>query len=54
MKSMTHNEYKEYLKANASKLYNSNEYTMDDYMRDAESIKVIDYDLSKYQLPKNM
>lgn len=54
MKKMTHNEYKDYLKANASKIYNVKGYTMDDYMKDANSIEIIDYDLSKYNLPQKI
>ena len=49
-KQMTHNEYMEYMKANANRLYTEKGYTMADYNRDCDSVEVLDYDLSRFGL----
>ena len=54
MKRMTRNEYQEYMKKCASKLYDGSGYTMKDYNRDCDSVEIIPLDLSKYpQLSEN-
>lgn len=47
---MTHNEFQEYMKANANKLYTHKDYTMADYNRDCDSVEVIPYDLERFGL----
>lgn len=49
---MTHNEYQKFLEQNASRLHNESGYTMEDYIRDADSVAVLGFDLSKYGLSK--
>ncbi len=53
-KEMTHNQYQEFLKANASKLYTDSRYTLEDYKKDADSVVVLDFDLDKYDLADGM
>lgn len=50
MKRMTRNEFQEYMKANASRLWNEPGYTMADYNRDCDEVEIIPLDLSKYPL----
>ncbi len=49
VREMTHNQYHEFLAANASRLYAEEGYTMADYKRDADSVEVLSFDLSAYQ-----
>lgn len=51
---MTHNEYQEFLKKNASRLYNDKDYTMADYKKDADSVFILDFDLEKFGLTDDM
>ncbi|WP_304818934.1 hypothetical protein [uncultured Clostridium sp.] len=55
---MTHNEYQVYLKVLVSRIYNmtdsNKDYTMDNYMKDADNVKITDFDLSQYNLPKEI
>lgn len=51
---MTHNEYQEFLKKNASRLFNDSGYTMADYKKDADSVIVLDFDLEKFGLTDDM
>lgn len=46
---MTHNEYHDFLAANASRLYTEEGYTMADYKRDADSVEVLSFDLAPYR-----
>lgn len=45
---MTKNEYKKFLEANASRLYNDSSYSMQDYTRDADNVEIIPVDLSEF------
>lgn len=54
MKRMTHNEYNKFLKDNANKIYTDDDYSLTDFRRDTDSVKVTDYDLSSYSLSKDM
>lgn len=47
---MTHNEYLEFMKANANRLYAEKGYTMADYNRDCDSVEVQPYDLGRFGL----
>lgn len=47
---MTHNEFVEYMKANANRLYSEKGYTMAHYNQDCDNVEVLDYDLSRFQL----
>lgn len=48
MTKMTRNEYKEYLKACANRMYTESGYTMKDYKTDADSIEIVPLDLSRF------
>lgn len=50
MIQMTKNEYKEFLKANAAKLYKESGYIMEQYNADADAVQIKPLDLSKYPL----
>ena len=45
---MTHNEYQEFLKQNANRLYTEKGYTMEHYNRDAERVKIIGFELDQF------
>lgn len=45
---MTHNEYMEFLKNNASRLYTDKGYSMADYNRDADRVEIIGFDLDRF------
>lgn len=47
---MTHNEFQEFMKTNASRLYTDPKYRMSDYNRDCDSVEVVDYDLGRFNL----
>lgn len=51
---MTNNEYQEYLKKNASRIYNEEGYTMKNYNEDADNVELLDFDLSMYNLPDDV
>ena len=51
-KTMTKNEYQEFLKANASRLWNDKSYTMKHYAEDADSVEILEFDLSMYNIPE--
>ncbi len=53
VKEMTHNEYQKFLEKNASRLYNEPGYTMEDYNRDADSVVILGFDLSKFGLSED-
>lgn len=48
---MTHNQYQEYLKSNVNRLHTEEAYTMENYKKDAARVDVLDFDLSKFNLP---
>lgn len=48
---MTHNQYQDYLKSIASRIYNEEGYTLKDYQRDAEAVEILGFDLAKFRLP---
>lgn len=52
--TMTHNEYQEFLKKNASRLYADPGYTMDDYQRDADGVTILAFELDKFNLTDEM
>lgn len=45
---MTHNEYFEFLKKNAERMYTDKGYTMAHYNRDAERVEIIGFDLDRF------
>ena len=47
---MIHNEFVEYMKANANRLYTEKGYTMEDYNRDYANVEVLPFDLSRFGL----
>ena len=49
-KTMTKNEYQTYLKECANRFYTDKHYTKEDMNRDLDSVKILDFDLSKYPL----
>lgn len=52
---MTNNEYQKFLKANADKIWNKNiNYSYQDYCKDADNVEILPFDLSKYNLPKDI
>lgn len=52
---LTHNEYQKYLEELVSKLYDSDiEYNMEDFMKDSNLVKIIDFDLEQYHLPDDI
>lgn len=52
MKQMTHNEYHEYKKELAKKIYDPNiEYNVKDFLNDSKEVNVIDFDLEQYDIP---
>lgn len=51
---MTHNEYQEFLKNNASRFYTDSNYTMEDYNRDAENVIIKGFELNKFPLTDEM
>ena len=47
---MTHNEYQEFLKQNASRFNNEKGYSMEDYERDADSVDITGFELEQFNL----
>ena len=47
---MTHNEFQEFMKKNANRLYTDPGYRMADYNRDCDSVEVLPYDLGRFHL----
>lgn len=47
---MSHNEYKEFMRTNANRLYDGSGYSMTDYNRDCDNVEVIPFDLSRFGL----
>lgn len=45
---LTKNQYKDYLKKNASRIYSEAGYSIDDYFQDANNVDIIPFDLSKF------
>ncbi len=54
MKQMTKNEYKEYMKECASKLYNVPGYTMKDYNEELDNVKILPFNLSAFPALKDI
>lgn len=48
---MTHNEFKNFLEANASKIFNNSDYGYEQYSKDADSIEVLPFNLQSYNIP---
>ena len=51
---MTHNEYQEFLKKMASKIFSDKNYTYSDYLKDANSIEVLPFNLEKFNLTEDI
>lgn len=52
---MTHNEYQLLLKENANRIYDKNDdYGLKQYTEDADNVEIIGFDLSDYNLPKEI
>lgn len=47
---MTKNEYNAFLEKNAERLHTEADYTLQDFKRDAESVQVLGFELSRFQL----
>lgn len=50
---MTHNEYQEFLRKNAERLHTEKGYSMADYERDADRVKVIGFELDGFKFSDN-
>jgi len=46
--TMTHNEYSDFLKANASKVWTKDDYGMKEFDEDADRVDILPFDLSEY------
>ena len=51
---MTNNDYKEFLKVNASRIWNDENYSYKDYCKDADNVEIIPFDLIKYNLSEDI
>ncbi len=48
MLKMTNNDYKEYCKECASRLYNESGYSISDFRRDTDNVEILPFDLSRF------
>lgn len=52
--TMTHNQYYNFLKTSADRVLTDKNYTISNYLEDCDGIEVIPFDLSVYNLPKDI
>ena len=48
---MTNNEYQEYIKGLASKVWTDENYTFKQYCEDCDNVEIIPFDLTRFNLP---
>ena len=51
---MTNNEYQEYIKGLASKVWTDENYTMKQYCEDCDNVEIIPFDLARFNLPSDI